>query len=60
VNLLSLKDCETVVSEVTPMYKRPDTDKAEFDLISYYRPYLNEKDNPNSIPLPEKYKRDIG
>jgi hypothetical protein len=56
VDLLTLEDCEQIIKEVTPMYKRLDSAQALFCLIIYYRPCLNEKDNPNPIPLPERYK----
>jgi serine/threonine protein phosphatase PrpC len=36
VDLLNLEDCAPIIREVTPMYKRLDTGKAEFALISYY------------------------
>jgi hypothetical protein len=57
VDLLSLEDCEPIVREVTPLYKRLDTARAVFCLTTYYRPCLVEKDNPNPSPLPERYKR---
>jgi hypothetical protein len=57
VDLLTLEDCEPIIREVTPMYKRVDSAQALFCLITYYRPCLNEKDNPNPTPLPERYKR---
>jgi hypothetical protein len=56
VDLLDLNDCEPIIKEVTPMYKWLDSAQALFCLITYYGPCLNEKDNPNPIPLPERYK----
>ena len=60
VELLDLKDCEPIIKAVTPISKRIDSAQALFCVITYYRPCLNEKDNPNPIPLPERYKRGFG
>ena len=56
VDLLDLKDCEPIIKAVTPMSKRLDSAQALFCVITYYRPCLNEKDNPNPSSLPERYK----
>ncbi|MBE3145520.1 MAG: hypothetical protein IMZ61_16585 [Planctomycetes bacterium] len=56
VDLLDLKDCEPIIREVTPMSTRVDSAQALFCMITYYRPCLNEKDNPNPVLLPERYK----
>jgi hypothetical protein len=47
VDLWDLKDCEPIIKEGSPMYRRPDVIKTMSALITYYRPCLNEKDNPN-------------
>jgi len=57
VDLLSLEDCELIIREVTPMTKRVDAAQALFCLATYYGPCLVEKDNPNPVPLPERYKK---
>jgi hypothetical protein len=57
VDLLTLKDCEPIIKEVTPMYRCTNVGNAELAPITFYRPCLNEKDNPNPVPLPERYKR---
>jgi len=57
VDLLSLEDCEPIIKEVTPLYKRVNAARALLCLTTYYRPCLVEKDNPNPVPLPERYKK---
>jgi hypothetical protein len=57
VDLLSLEDCEPIVREVMPLVKRVDAGRASFCLVTYYRPCLVEKDNPEPVLLPERYKR---
>jgi hypothetical protein len=56
-DLLSLEDCEPVVRLIMPMYKRVDAERALYCLTTYYRPCLVEKDNPDPVPLPERYKK---
>jgi hypothetical protein len=55
VDLLRLADCEPIVRKVQPMIRRVDAARALFCLVNYYRPCLVEKDNPNPVPLPERY-----
>ena len=57
VDLLSLEDCDPIIKEVQPLIKRIDAARALYCLTLYYRPVLNEKDNPNPTPLPERYKK---
>jgi hypothetical protein len=57
VDLLSLADCEPIVRELQPMIRRVDAARALFCLVNYYRPCLMEKDNPNPVELPERYKK---
>ena len=57
VDLLSLADCEPIVREVQPMARRVDAARALFCLVNYYRPCLVEKDNPEPVELPERYKK---
>jgi hypothetical protein len=56
VDLLSLEDCEPIVREVMSLYRWLDAARVLFCLTSYYGPYLVEKDNPEPVPLPERYK----
>jgi hypothetical protein len=56
VDLLSLADCEPIVREVQPMIRRVDVARALICLVNYYRPCLVEKDNPDPMELPERYK----
>jgi hypothetical protein len=58
VDLLDLKDCESIIKAVTLMSKRVNSAQALFCVITYHRPCLNEKDNPNPVLIPERYKRD--
>jgi hypothetical protein len=57
VDLLNLEDCEPIVREVTPLYRRLDATRAVFCLTNYYRPCLGEKGNPETVELPERYKK---
>lgn len=52
IEMYSLEECKNVTKE-----KCNNINKAEVMMILHFKPCLNERNNPDPSPLPEKYKR---